>query len=91
MKTIKKLSAACVPLSLAGAWRAWTDTWSDPDTGITWTYTVSDGEASLGGDSSSSSRAVPVSTTGAIVIPSTLGNYPVRSIGDDAFIDCSGL
>ena len=56
--------------------------------GITWTYTVSNGEASLGGDLS---ITVPTSTTGAISIPSTLGGFPVTSIGEYAFSDCSGL
>ena len=58
--------------------------------GITWTYTVANGVASVGGGSFSS-PAVPKSTSGAIVIPSTLGGYSVTSIGDYAFSDCSGL
>ena len=37
MKT-KKLIAI---LALAIAASAWADTWTEPDTGITWTYTVS--------------------------------------------------
>ena len=77
-------------LSLAIAASAWADTWTEPDTGITWTYTVINGEASLGGGSSSS-LAISTSTTGAITIPSTLGVYPVTSIGNYAFSDCSGL
>ena len=58
--------------------------------GITWTYTISNGEASLGGDSSSS-PAVPNSTAGALALPSTLGGCPVTSIGRYAFHYCSGL
>ncbi len=58
--------------------------------GITWTYTVSGGKASVGGGSSSST-AVPKTTSGAITIPSTLGGYPVTSIRDYAFQDCSHL
>lgn len=58
--------------------------------GITWTYTVSNGSASLGGPSSSD-RAVPTSTEGAITIPSTLSGYHVTSIGARAFFDCSSL
>ena len=58
--------------------------------GITWTYTVSDGTASVGGGSSSST-AVPKSTIGAITIPTTLGGNPVTSIGSSAFSSCSGL
>ena len=58
--------------------------------GIVWTYTVSNGSASVG-SGSSSGRAVPTSTQGAITIPATLGNCPVTSIGDWAFSGCSGL
>ena len=58
--------------------------------GITWTYTVANGEASVGGGSSSST-AVPVSTSGAIVIPSSLGGYTVTSIGFNAFFNCTNL
>ena len=49
--------------------------------GITWTYTVSNGKASLGYDNGYCSAAIPSSSTGAITIPSTLGGYPVTSIG----------
>ena len=58
--------------------------------GITWTYVIANGEASVGGGSPSS-RAVPTSTTGSIAIPSTLGNCPVTSIGNYAFYNCSRL
>ena len=66
------------------------DTWTDPGTGITWTYTVSGGKASLGGGSSSST-AVPTSRTGALAIPPTVNGYPVTSIKSSAFSGCSGL
>ena len=55
--------------------------------GITWTYTVSDDKASVGGGQYYS-PAVSTSTSGAITIPSTLGGYPVTSIGYCAFRDC---
>ena len=42
--------------------------------GITWTYTVSNGAASIAGP------AFPISIIGAITIPSSLDVYPVRSI-----------
>ena len=58
--------------------------------GITWTYTVSNGVASVGGGYSSS-PAVPRGTAGAITIPSSLGGYPVTSIEDYAFYNCRGL
>ena len=53
--------------------------------GITWNYTVKDGFASVG------YQDIPASTLGAITIPSTLGGYPVTSIGVRAFYCCSGL
>lgn len=58
--------------------------------GIKWTYTVSNGAASVGGGTSSS-PAVPTSTSGAITIPSTLGGYPVNRIGQSAFMYCKKL
>jgi len=66
------------------------NTWTDPETGITWTYTVSGNEANVG-SGSSSSPAVPTSTTGEITIPSTLGGYPVTGISDFAFFGCRKL
>jgi hypothetical protein len=75
----------------AGVWAfgAWADTWTDPATGITWTYTVSNGKASLG--NGWSSPAVPQTTTGALTIPSKINGYSVTSIGIRAFFDCRGL
>ena len=58
--------------------------------GITWTYTVNNGVASVGGGSYSS-QAVSNATTGAITIPSKLGGYSVTSIGEFAFWYCRGL
>ena len=58
--------------------------------GITWTYTVSGGKASIGVDVGAS-PAIPASTSGAITIPSMLGGYRVTSIGDYALFGCSGL
>ncbi len=57
--------------------------------GIEWNYIVSAGQASIFNPSYSS--AIPQTTTGAIVIPPTLGGYPVTSIGNVAFIACSGI
>ena len=66
------------------------DTWADPETGIEWTYFVSNGEASLG-SGFSSGTAVDESTTGEIIIPSSLGGCSVTSIGAYAFSGCTNL
>ena len=58
--------------------------------GVTWTYTIKDGEALLGGGSQSS-PTVPTTTAGDIVIPSTLGGCPVKSILNFAFYNCGSL
>ena len=58
--------------------------------GVTWSYTVSDGRATLGGGSADS-PAVPSSTSGALFIPSYVGGYKVTSIADEAFYGCDKL
>lgn len=58
--------------------------------GITWTYTVANGKASIG-DGSSASRAVSVLTSGGVTIPDSLGGCPVASIRSCAFDNCSSL
>ena len=57
---------------------------------ITWTYTVENGTASVGGGSYDS-PAIPRSTSGAIIIPSTLGGYRVTNIGQYAFSGCTNM
>ncbi len=57
--------------------------------GIEWTYTISGDTASVGGGYGS--PAVPVTTIGAVVVPSQLGGKKVTSIGIYAFYNCSGL
>ena len=85
MKTVNRIFVIVILLvSLSGF--ALTETVN----GITWTYTVSNGEVSLGGGSPSAT-AVPISTSGAISIPSTLGGYSVTRIDDGAFWDRSRL
>ena len=56
--------------------------------GIKWTYTVANGKASIGDETT---VAISTSTTGAVTIPSTLGGCPVTSISYSAFYNCSRL
>ncbi len=53
------------------------------DTHEYYKYTVSDGKATI--------TNVYTSISGNITIPDTLGGYPVTSIGDGAFEDCTSL
>ena len=48
-----------------------------------YTYTVSNGKVTI--------TDCSTSVSGNIVIPETLGGYPVTSIGDEAFYDCISL
>ena len=65
-------------------------TWTDPSTGIQWTYTVqTDGTVSLG--DGYYYPAVSKSTTGNLIIPSTINGKSVTSIGSYAFYNCSWL
>ena len=85
MKTYILLLCFFLPLAVSAA-----TTYTATVNGITWTYTVSNEKASVGGGSISS-PAVVTSTTGSITIPNKLGVYPVKSIGSYAFYNCSGL
>ncbi len=57
--------------------------------GLTWTYTVSDGKATVG--TGGVSTAIPQITEGAIAIPAKLGGYDVTGISQNAFNGCSDL
>ena len=57
--------------------------------GVTWTYTVSGGEAKIyAGDKTA---AIPTETAGNLMVPATLGGYPVTRIGAYAFYGCNRL
>ena len=89
-KMIKKLTALILSVvSAIGAGAAMH--WTDPTTGIEWTYTVSDGKASVGGGNPRYDTAVPKSITGALVVPAIINGYPVTSIEVAAFSGCDGL
>ena len=65
------------------------EVWTDPNTGIKWTYTIqSDGTVSLG---AGPNLAVSSDMCGALAIPSSINELLVTSIGSCAFYDCRGL
>ena len=77
---VESIFAAAALLSAAGA-RA--DTWTDPSTGYTWSYRISNGGAEICDHNGASS--VSPSPSGAVTIPSVLGGYSVIGIGYYAF------
>ena len=53
--------------------------------GIIWEYRVYDRKAEI------CSAVIPTDAIGCITMPSTLGGYPVMTIGEGVFCGCSGL
>ncbi|MBQ3289716.1 MAG: leucine-rich repeat protein [Kiritimatiellae bacterium] len=89
MKVVKSiLMGAALLASLPGV--AADTYYTEMVNGVTWTYTINKGYASVGGGTTST-RAVLTSTSGAIAIPSKLGGYTVTGIGDYAFYLCANL
>lgn len=69
------------------------DTWTDPDTGYTWTYQINGDTAEICKKTvyGFGTTAISPIPTGTVAIPSTLGGKSVTSIGEHAFCDCIGL
>ena len=61
--------------------------------GVTWRYAVFDGKAAItrGRVRNPSRAAISVLKSGDVVVPSTLGGYPVAGIGGFAFHKCKRL
>ena len=76
-------------LTLAAAMPLMADTWTDPDTGYTWTYRINGDTAEI--YKGTYSAAISPSPTEAVTIPPMLGGKSVTSIGDYAFYCCGGL
>lgn len=70
----------CVVLAALMGAGAWAET--ETVNGVTWSYTVSGGEATVTG-------ATPC--VGEIVMPARLGGYPVTTVGHDAFAGCGEI
>ena len=73
---MKKIIAILV---LAVSAYANADTWTDPETGHTWTYFEVDGGVALG-SGQGADRAVDASISGELIIPSTIDEKPVTTI-----------
>ncbi len=73
-------------LSFAWGLRADTATFD----GYTYTYSVTDGKATIG-SSNAWTTAISPKPTGHVAIPSSLGGFPVVGIGEYAFYNCHEL
>lgn len=84
MKNIKKLLSLiiCIAVAFAALPVSGAVTANAATSGY-YTYTVSNGEATI--------TDCGTSISGDVVIPDTLGGYPVTSIGSDAFYNCRSL
>ena len=80
------MKALALSVAALAAFGAWADT--ETVDGITWTYRVIGDTAEI---YNGYSAAISPKPTGAVTIPSTLGGYPVTSIGDYAFEYCDSL
>ena len=94
MRRIRQVVGLMVVFVVASTFAA--QTYTQKVNGITWTYIVTNGYASVGSGEYNwrtgvAITAVPTSTVGAITIPSSLGGYPVKDIEDYAFYKCGKL
>ena len=81
-KLLMALTAAFAAITLMA------DTWTDPDTSYTWTYTINGGRAEIENGTSPAISPLP---SGDVTVPSTLGGKSVMTIGSYAFTGCTGL
>jgi len=91
MQMKKQLMMVGATLFALSASAALSDTWTDPATGIEWSYNYDKFAKTANIIRSVSQSAIPSSTKGAIVVPSAIGDYTVTIIGYGAFKNCSEL
>ena len=91
MSNIRRWFAACAALAAAfAAQPLFADTWTDPDTGYTWTYKIK-GDDTAEIYKGNYQAAVSPAPTGHLEIPAELGGKPVARIGDYALYCLNGL
>ncbi len=83
MKNFKAIISIFISVSVMLSMLAVFSLTSSAETEDVYTYTVTDGKATI--------TYVNTSISGDITIPSTLGGYPVVGIGVDAFKQCTSL
>ena len=71
----------------------WADTWTDPNTGYTWTYRINSNGAEIYKvfDNGLETAAISPMPSGSVTIPNMLGSNPVIKIGNAAFRNCDRL
>ena len=82
------ISRALFTVSALAIGSALADTWTDPNTGSTWSYRIRGDVAEI---YKSKSEAISPKPTGSMTIPSSLGGKPVTSLGASAFKGCDEL
>ena len=94
MNSEQRAKSVSLALAMLAAFAGNADTWTDPETGYTWTYQIyyeSTGTIASIYNNGSGKVAISPKPTGPVTIPSTLGGYPVRMIALEAFFGCSGM
>ncbi len=91
-ETVYLAIVASVTLLLLGLFEK--ETKKETLEGVTWRYSISDGNAIAGRDCRHNRRnrpAITVSVLGHLTIPPLLGGHPVKGIGEFAFHKCKRL
>ena len=84
---VKALAAAAMALALSCT--AWAETWTDGETGYTWSYQLVGDKAVVMGDGYSA--AVTPAPAGFLAVPAKIGGVSLGEIGANAFFDCPGM